>query len=175
MSAALLIVCTGNVARSVMARCMLEWLSEAEGTPLRLATAGTHALEGQPAGFRTQAALAAIPALEGVSVARHRSHQLTEDDLTAAELVVVMESNHVAYVRRHHPGAAGRTATLRHLCRVLTPRPPELAARVAALELATAELDPGDDVLDPAGGDDAAYATCARDLWALTTALVGLI
>jgi protein-tyrosine-phosphatase len=182
VTASLLLVCTGNVARSVMARCMLEWLAETEGIPLQLTTAGTHAVEGQPAGARTLAALGTIGVLGGVpggalgstplGIGRHRSHQLAADDVGHADLVVVMEAAHVRYVRRHFPGAAGRTATLRHLCRELAPGPPRLAARVAALDLAAAVLDDTDDVLDPAGGDDAAYASCASQLWALCTQFV---
>lgn len=172
MTASVLLVCTGNVARSVMARSMLEWLADAEGIPLRLATAGTHAVEGQPAGARTQAALALVGSLEGVSVGRHRSHQLVDEDVERADLVVAMEAGHVRYVRRHHPQAAGRTATLRHLCRSLEPGPTPLAARVAALELATAPLQDADDVVDPAGGDAALYRACADDLWACCTELI---
>ncbi len=167
----MLLLCTGNVARSVMARAMLGWLADAWGVPLRLATAGTHALEGQPPGARTQAALGAV--LEGASVGRHRSHQLTGADLEVADLVVAMEAAHVRYVRRSHPEAADRTATLRHLCRALLPAPPGLAQRVALLDLAAADLDGADDVLDPAGGDQEAYAACAAELWALCTELVG--
>lgn len=159
-----LLVCTGNVARSVMARSMLEWLAEAGGLPLRLATAGTHAVEGQPAGARTQAALRTV--LEA-SVGRHRSHQLTADDLARADLVVAMEAAHVRYVRRHHPEAAARTGTLRQLCRALPPGPPDLATRVAGLDLAAASLSDADDVADPAGGSDATYTDCAGELWTL--------
>lgn len=171
MTARVLLVCTGNVARSVMARAMLEWLADAEGVPLHLATAGTHVVEGQPPGARTQAALAAV--LEGVSVGRHRSRQLTGADVAAADLVVAMEAANVRAVRRAHPEAAPRTAMLRHLCRVLSPGPPDLRRRVAALHLADAALDADDDVADPAGGNDAAYAACAADLWALSTELWG--
>lgn len=160
-----LLVCTGNVARSVMARSMLECLAEAEGLPLRLATAGTHAVEGQPAGVRTQAALRTV--LGEVSVGRHRSRQLSADDLAPAQLVVAMEGAHVRYVRRHHPEAAPRTGTLRHLCRALDPGPPDLATRVAGLDLGAATLADSDDVADPAGGSDATYADCATELWVL--------
>lgn len=172
MTASVLLVCTGNVARSVMARCMLECLAEAEGLPLTVATAGTHAVEGQPAGARTQAALATIAALEGVHVGRHRSHQLRAADVAGADLVIAMEAAHVHYVRRHHREAAGRAATLRFLCRALEPGPPGLAVRVSELELAEAALDDSEDVPDPAGGDHRAYAACAHELWTLCTELV---
>ncbi len=173
MTASVLVLCTGNVARSVMAHCMLEWLAEAEGVPLRVTTAGTHAVEGQPAGARTQAALRTVGALDEVSVGAHRSHQLAGDNVVRADLVVGMEAAHVRYVRRHHPEAAARTATLRHLCVALEPGPPRLPARVRALGLASlAADDDAGDVADPAGGDAARYAACAADLWALCQELV---
>lgn len=176
MSAAVLIVCTGNVARSVMARCMVEWLADASGVAVRVDTAGTHATEGQPSSARTQAALWTVPVLDGLPVGRHRSHQLGSADVARADVVVTMEAAHVRYVRRHHPEAAGRTATLRHLCRALPEGPsPGLDARVSMLALADAPLDDGDDVADPAGGDADAYAACAAELWALCTTLVRLL
>ncbi len=64
----LLVVCTGNAARSVMAGFMLEYLSEAGGLGLRVATAGTHAMDGRPMSMRTRAALAGIRELDEVPV-----------------------------------------------------------------------------------------------------------
>jgi protein-tyrosine-phosphatase len=166
----LLVVCTGNAARSVMAASMLERLAASEGVPLEVATAGTHAVDGQPVGPRTVAALATVAG--GPQLGRHRSRQLAADDLREADLVVAMEADHVRYVRRHHPEAAARTATLRRLCRELEPGTSPLAERVAALGLGLAPLGDDDDVDDPAGKDEDAYAACAAELWALCRDLV---
>ena len=172
MAAEVLVVCTGNVARSVMAGCMLEWLSEAEGLGLRVTTAGTHALDGQPIGSRTRAALDAVAELSGMAPGRHRSRQLATGDVERADVVVAMEADHVRFVRRHHPAAAARTATLRRLCRDLAPGPAPLAARLAALHLDQVVLGADEDVDDPAGKDDAAYAACAGELWELCREVV---
>jgi len=176
--AALLVVCTGNAARSVMAGYMLERLALARSVPLEVVTAGTHAAEGQPMSARTFAAMATIPALAGVPAGSHRSRQLTASDVEVADLVVAMEADHVRFVRQHHPAAAGRCATIRRLARGLCPGPSPLAhlgKRVNALTLAEAALNSNEDVVDPAGRDDACYEACAADLWALCGELIARI
>ena len=133
----LLVLCTGNAARSVMAGFMLETLEAARGgTDLHIVTGGTHTVDGQPMGLRTRSALKALPELADVDFRRHRSRQVGMADLVRADLVVVMEADHVRFVRRHYPEAADRTATIRRLCEDLPPGPPSLAERVAALALA---------------------------------------
>ncbi len=168
----LLVLCTGNAARSVMAGFMLDHLKAGRPADLHVVTAGTHSVDGQPMSMRTRAALRSIPELSDAALGGHRSRQVHEDDLDRAELVVVMESDHVRFIRRNFPRAAGRTATIRRLSRDLPPGPPPLDRRVAALELGGAPLRAEDDVIDPAGGDENAYVTCAAELWALCQRLI---
>jgi len=168
----LVVLCTGNAARSVMAGVMLEVLAEAEGIGLRVLTAGTHAVDGQPAGLRTRTALATVAPLGDVTLSAHRSRQLSEAQLSSADLVVAMEADHVRYVRRVHPEAADRTATIRRLCADLPSGPAPLESRVASLELERVLLSDDEDVADPAGGDDDDYAACAAQLWSLCQELV---
>ena len=162
-----LVICTGNAARSVMAGFMLERLADRDGIALEVVTAGTLAVEGQPMSMRTRAAIASIDELADVPVSHHRSRQLTDAHLRRADLVVAMEADHVRYVRRRHAEAAGRTATLRRLVRDLAPEARPLADRVADLRLAEVEVDPSEEVADPAGRPDEAYLECARELWSL--------
>ncbi len=163
----ILTLCTGNAARSVMAGYMFEHLAAVRGLPLVVATAGTLAVDGQPMSMRTRDALATIPELAHAPVGAHRSRGLVERHVERADLVVAMEADHVRFVRRRHPAAAGRTATLRRLCAGLPAGPEPLAVRLEAMKLATAELADDEDVADPAGGDQAAYDACAAELWAL--------
>lgn len=172
----LLVLCTGNAARSVMAGFMLDHLTAGRpGPDLHIVTAGTHTIDGQPMGMRTRAALSAIPELADVQFGRHRSRQVYEPDLVRAQLVVAMEADHVRFVRKQFPEAAGRTATIRRLCADLPPAPPHLDERVAAVKLADAPLRDEDDVIDPAGGEEAAYAACVTELWDLCRQLIVLL
>lgn len=171
----LLVLCTGNAARSVMAGFMLDALWDGRPDPLHVVTAGTHVIDGQPMGMRTRTALSRIPELADADFRRHRSRQVHGVDLVRAELVVVMEADHVRFVRRRFPDAAAKTATIRRLCGDLPPAPPALDERVAALHLADVEVSDDEDVLDPAGHEGDVYAACADELWAFCRRLVTLV
>jgi protein-tyrosine-phosphatase len=170
----LLVLCTGNAARSVMAGFMLEQLKlgRPDGDRLHVVTAGTHTIDGQPMGMRTRNALQTIPELAAVDFRQHRSRQVYDPDFALAELVVVMEADHVRFVRRIHPEAADRTAMFRPLCRDLAPGPEPLVDRVRALKLADVVLDDTEDVTDPAGRDADVYAACVAELWGLCQTLI---
>jgi len=161
----LVTLCTGNAARSVMAGAMLD------NGPLPVVTAGTHVIEGQPMSRRTRAALDAL----GLSANGHRSHQLTEEDIDGSMLILAMAAEHVSYIRRKHPHAAHRTATVKRLVRDLPPGPGPLAERLGALGLADVEVGKWEDVEDPAGGDEAVYVSCARELADLCARLLPLL
>jgi protein-tyrosine-phosphatase len=160
-----------------MAGFMLDHLKvgRAGAEDLHIVTAGTHTIDGQPMGLRTRGALSAIPELADAAFGRHRSRQVYEADLIRADLVVAMEADHVRFIRRQFPEAADRTATIRRLCADLPPPPPLLGERVTALKLADAPLSDADDVIDPAGGDEAAYVACVGQLWSLCQQLIALL
>lgn len=159
----IIFLCTGNAARSVMAGAALSAL--VPDRPVR--TAGTLVVEGQPMSWRTRAALESV----GVAVPDHRSRQATAADLGHADLVVALAPEHVQWVRRTHPAAADRTATLRRLVRDLAADPTPLPRRVEALALAAVELEDWEEVVDPGGGDADAFAACAREVTDLIQAL----
>jgi len=161
--AELVVVCTGNAARSVMAGAILA----ARAPELTVTTAGTHVVEGMPMSWRTRDALKSI----GVEVPNHRSRQLADAHVETADIVVGFACEHVGYIRRTHPGAAARTGTMRRLVRDLAADGP-LPDRLLALDLAAVELESWEDVIDPAGGDLDDFIECARDISDLCDQLV---
>jgi len=135
-------------------------IARARRPELEVVTAGTHVVEGMPMSWRTRDALAAV----GYRADGHRSTQLREEDLAGADLVIAMACEHVAYVRRKHPEAAARTATLKRLARDLADGDTPLADRLAKLALDTVELEPWEDVPDPAGGELEDFEACVREV-----------
>jgi len=162
----LVFVCTGNAARSVMATVI--WRTRTDA--LRAVGAGTHVIEGHPMSRRTRAALARL----GLADPTHRSTQLARRHL-GAELIVAMEPLHVTYVRRHHPEAAPRTATLKRLVRDLPGTTGLLADRVAALRLHEVEPEPWEEVVDPGSGEQDAFDACIDELDVLVDELLRLL
>ena len=155
-----------------MAGFMLDHLAEGRADPLHVVTAGTHTIDGQPMGMRTRAALSRIPELAETDFRGHRSRQVYEHDFRQAELVVVMEADHVRFVRRQFTQFAAKTGMLRRLCLDLAPGPPDLTERVAALDLAEVAINDRDDVLDPAGHDGDVYEKVVDELWGLCQTLI---
>lgn len=149
-------LCTGNAARSVMAGAVLR-----EHVPgLKVTTSGTHVIEGMPMSWRTRDAITSL----GLPIPDHRSRQATVAELDSADLVIALAREHVGWMRREHPRAAPRTATLKRLARDLPDDGTPLATRVATMALADVELDPDEDVMDPAGGDLDVFLECAQEI-----------
>lgn len=149
-------LCTGNAARSVMLGALLR-----EHVPdLEVSTSGTHVIEGMPMSWRTRDAISSL----GLEVPDHRSRQATADELDRADLVIALAREHVAWMRRVHPPAAPRTATLKRLARDLAPAGSPFGTRVSALGLDVVDLEPWEDVVDPAGGDIEVFVACAREI-----------
>ncbi len=149
-------LCTGNAARSVMAGAVLR-----EHVPgLKVTTSGTHVIEGMPMSWRTRDAITSL----GLPIPDHRSRQATVAELDSADLVIALAREHVGWMRRVHARAAPRTATLKRLARDLPDDGTPLASRVATMALADVELDPDEDVMDPAGGDLDVFLECAREI-----------
>jgi protein-tyrosine phosphatase len=144
----ILFVCTGNATRSVIA----EALTRRDFPHLAVSSAGTFAIPGLSSSHRTLAALQSV----GVSAPGHRSRTLTGDMCTQTSLIICFELEHVQFIRRRHPNAADRTATLGRL-RDHGAGPGRLPADLAREDPAHWPVH-----VDPAGGDVETFVECAQ-------------
>lgn len=155
-------LCTGNAARSVMARIMFEIRA-----PNYVAVgAGTLVLEGHPMSQRTR------KALEGFEISdpAHRSSQFGEKHVEV-DLVVAMEPSHIQWIRKNFPEVAPRAATLPRLVQKL-PEYGSLHERIKKLNLAEVEIESWEEVVDPASGDQEVFDLCAAEIDRLINQLI---
>jgi protein-tyrosine phosphatase len=99
----ILIVCIGNICRSPTAEYILR--QRLAGRDLEVVSAGLGALVARP---MDPLALQLLQE-HGIDGAAHRARQLTEDMLRHADLVLGMEAEQVAAIRRVAPEASGKT------------------------------------------------------------------
>ena len=169
-----LFVCTGNICRSPTAEALARReLERHPGVPIQLSSAGSHALEGNPAASRSMLAAAT----RGASLERHFARELTRRRVRAADLILCMAAEHRPFVLSYDRAAAGRTFLLATFARVagqwdwLATSP----AGLVALAAEHAKEQDGDDIDDPLGQSPDAYAACAERLDGLVTPVIGAL
>lgn len=102
-----LVVCTGNSCRSVMAKGLLKkYLS---GREIVIASAGVSAIPG----FRPTQETIEIMAKEGIDVSGHLSQRLTPEMIQQADLILVMERWHKEQILRLVPSAKAKVFLLK--------------------------------------------------------------
>jgi protein-tyrosine phosphatase len=169
-----LFVCTGNICRSPTAEALARReLARYPGVPLEVSSAGSHALEGNPAASRSMLAAST----RGASLERHFARELTRRRVRSAGLILCMAAEHRPFVLSYDRSAADRTFLLATFARVagqwdwLARSPAELVALAAEH---ARELD-GDDIDDPLGHPAEAYTACAERLDGLVTPVIAAL
>lgn len=151
----ILFLCTGNAARSVMGAAVLRQLTD----QVVVTSAGTHSLPGLPMSTRTRTALEGVNAADPAHLSAQVDHAMVDE----AALVVIFEPMHLRYMRKEHPSAAGRTASLPRLARDLeSGQFATFPDRVAALHLADHDFEAWEEVVDPAGGELPVFEAAAQ-------------
>ncbi|HTR96406.1 MAG TPA: hypothetical protein VMH61_00745 [Candidatus Acidoferrales bacterium] len=131
-----LFVCTGNTCRSPFAAAAMRGELAADASRIVVESAGTSALEGQPATSEMQR----VAGRAGLDLSPHRARAVTARELREADFVFVMEP-------RHRDALAAMGAPLERVHLISEwPEPGEPGLRVS----------------DPFGGSREGYEECGR-------------
>lgn len=103
----ILLVCTGNSCRSVMAGGFLKKMLAGK-SDYKITTAGTSAING----MRPTAETIQVMAEEKIDVSNFRSSFLTEEMIREADLILVMERRHKENILRRMPAAINKVHLL---------------------------------------------------------------
>jgi protein-tyrosine-phosphatase len=172
----ILLLCTANACRSVMAQAMLSAHLAARGSAVQAVSAGT---EG--AGHPPPAEVIELMADWGFDVSGHRGRLAAPADLTEADLVIGMTREHVRQAAVVLPEAWPRAFTLREVVargRLIGPPGPAESLsswrdRAAYGRIRGDLLGSGGaaDIADPVGGPRQGYQATAVLLDGLTSEL----
>lgn len=174
----IMFLCTGNAARSVMAKVITQNRSDL----FELSGAGTHSVENCPMSNYTRKALASI----GLEDRTHRSRQLNPYNADDADLIIAMANDHVQYVRRNHPEVAHKTATFKRLVRDLgevkaaarndryASLRQALKSRIAEMRLAEVQLESWEEIGDPGAGEQPVFMSSLEEIDALVDSFLSL-
>lgn len=103
----ILIICVGNICRSPMAEALLRAQAPAG---VHIHSAGLGALAGSPA----DPIAVSLLAERGIDISSHRGRQIDAGMIGQAELILVMEHEHMKHLQRIAPSAHAKIRLLGH-------------------------------------------------------------
>jgi protein-tyrosine-phosphatase len=133
-----LFVCTANICRSPMAAALFQQLvaQQANVAGWRIESAGTWALEGQPAAEKSRL----VMQRRGLDLSQHRSRTVTAEILRSFDLILTMEGSHKEALRVEFSTDRGKIYLLSEMVGLLY------------------------DVPDPIGSDEADFEATANEI-----------
>lgn len=171
----ILVVCTGNIARSPLAEVLLQEEARRRAgpdAPVRVHSAGVHGLEGRAAVNEMQHEAAS----RGVDLSRHRGQAARPEAVEDADLVLGMTESHRRRLLQMVPSAKDRMFTLKELARLVdavgepderlpvAERVREVAHRAHRARPRARAAGGPEDVRDPYGGSRAGYREVAAEI-----------
>lgn len=177
--AAVMFVCTGNIARSPLAEVLLQDLVRQRGGSVWVRSCGVLARPGEPAvqGSREEARA------RGLDLSAHRSRSADSRELSGCDLVLTMTLAQRRRLAEVWPEGVDRTFTLRGFVALLEESPPPLPAEAGPPKRVRAALDhlagadarrPGD-IEDPYFLPREAFRRLADDLERLLRPVADLL
>ncbi|PJC88028.1 phosphotyrosine protein phosphatase [Vibrio sp. HA2012] len=106
----ILVVCTGNICRSPFGEALLKKLKP----ELDVSSAGVGVESNKLAGLPADAMAVKVAAQYGVDISGHRSRQITQGDIDAVDVILVMERKHIDQLCELFPLARSKTILFGH-------------------------------------------------------------
>lgn len=133
----ILFVCTANICRSPMAEGLFQKIVEDDANHWAISSAGTWANEGD------QAAEGTLRALEkkGIDLHNHRSKMVTEEMLSAYNLILTMEKGQKEALKIEFPGISKRVFLLSEMVNQLFDISDPIGQPLARFEETMNDLD----------------------------------
>lgn len=180
MTTSVLFICTGNIARSPMARAMMQRSFDQIGVAASVESSGTMDWQ-RPAEPEAVEAMASM----GLDISAHVSRPLAAEQITRADIVIGLAREHVRDAALLHPESIPRMFTLKEIVRrsgeIEGPRIGETLESWLQRLTADRTLDsllgdsPTDDIIDPIGQPVSEYRATAAEISALVERLAASV